>query len=63
MGSITPCYRHARRTWIAACADCTAWHLATAVARRDGRGGPDPSRPPSVPSPVLPGHHPRTETT
>jgi hypothetical protein len=35
MTATTPCYRHSRGTWIAACADCTAWHLAAAVGRRD----------------------------
>ena len=30
-----PCYRHRRRTWIASCADCTAWHLAALTARSD----------------------------
>ena len=36
MPSVTPCYRHPRTTWIAACADCTTWHLA-AVLTPDGR--------------------------
>jgi hypothetical protein len=38
----TRCYRHTR--WIAACPDCTAWHLAhlphratTAAAQHTGR--------------------------
>jgi hypothetical protein len=36
MTSMTPCYRHSRRgLWMAACADCTSWHLAEEVARRD----------------------------
>jgi hypothetical protein len=34
MTATTPCYRHSRGTWIAACSDCTAWHLAVAVGRR-----------------------------
>jgi len=32
-----PCYRHPRDVWIAGCADCTAWHLAVVIARRDAR--------------------------
>jgi hypothetical protein len=35
MTATTPCYRHRRRTWMLACPDCTAWHLAAALARRD----------------------------
>jgi hypothetical protein len=31
----TLCYRHPREVWIAACTDCTTWHLAAARARRD----------------------------
>jgi hypothetical protein len=31
----TPCYRHPRKVWLAACPDCTAWHLATLRDRRD----------------------------
>ena len=30
----TPCQRHSRRTWMAYCPDCTAWHLTVARARR-----------------------------
>ena len=37
MSATTQCYRHPRGTWIASCTDCTAWHLADAVARRDRR--------------------------
>jgi hypothetical protein len=33
--STRQCYRHPRGTWIASCADCTAWHLVDAVARRN----------------------------
>src|SRR4051794_4277978 len=29
------CYRHERGVWMAYCSDCTAWHLAALVARRD----------------------------
>jgi hypothetical protein len=35
MTAPTPCSRHRRRVWMAACPDCTAWHLAVALARRD----------------------------
>jgi hypothetical protein len=35
MPATTPCYRHARGTWMAARADCTAWHMA-AIARCGG---------------------------
>jgi hypothetical protein len=35
MTTTTPCYRHPREVWIAACPDCTTWHLAAARARRD----------------------------
>jgi hypothetical protein len=35
MTATTPCYRHSRGVWIAACPDCTAWHLEGEVARRD----------------------------
>ena len=36
MTATTPCYRHSRRgIWMAACADCTSWHLADEVSRRD----------------------------
>ena len=34
MTATTPCYRHSRGVWIAACDDCTTWHLAAALARR-----------------------------
>ena len=34
MTATTPCYRHSRGVWIAACDDCTSWHLAVAVGRR-----------------------------
>jgi hypothetical protein len=35
MTPTTPCYRHPRRVWMVACPDCTAWHMAVALARRD----------------------------
>jgi hypothetical protein len=35
MTTTTPCYQHPREVWIAACPDCTTWHLAAARARRD----------------------------
>jgi hypothetical protein len=35
MTPTTPCYRHPRRVWMAACPDCTAWHMAVALARRN----------------------------
>ena len=35
MAKPTQCYRHSRRSWIANCPDCTAWHLASARADRD----------------------------
>jgi hypothetical protein len=34
MTATTPCYRHSRGVWIAACDDCTTWYLAAAIARR-----------------------------
>ncbi|MCU1603900.1 MAG: hypothetical protein JWP46_365 [Modestobacter sp.] len=34
MTATTPCYRHPRGVWIAACTDCTAWYLTAALARR-----------------------------
>ena len=34
----TPCYRHSREIWMVACPDCTAWHMAVALARRDEVG-------------------------
>ena len=34
MPALNPCYRHPRKVWMAACADCTAWHLAIEIARR-----------------------------
>jgi hypothetical protein len=33
MTATTPCYRHPR--WLVACRDCTAFHLAVAIAHRD----------------------------
>jgi alpha-D-ribose 1-methylphosphonate 5-triphosphate diphosphatase PhnM len=33
------CYRHRRGIWLASCDDCTAWHLADAVARRGEMAG------------------------
>jgi hypothetical protein len=35
MTTTTRCYRHPREVWIAACPDCTTWHLAAARAHRD----------------------------
>ena len=35
MTATTPCYRHPREIWMAACSDCTAWHMAVALAHRD----------------------------
>jgi hypothetical protein len=58
MIATTPCYRHSRTTWIASCSDCTAWHLAAALAGRGApaRGAADfaaltPSRPLTNPRP------------
>jgi hypothetical protein len=31
----SPCYRHRRTLWIVGCAECTEYHLAAAIARRD----------------------------
>ncbi|MGY1690777.1 hypothetical protein [Geodermatophilus sp. SYSU D01105] len=47
----TPCSRHARSVWIASCADCTAWHLAGALADRDN---PAPGAAGSPPEPRDP---------
>ncbi len=33
MTATTPCYRHFRRAWMAACPECTAWHLADSLGR------------------------------
>ncbi len=38
MTATTPCYRHSRRAWMAACPECTAWNLAASLAQRDGFG-------------------------
>jgi hypothetical protein len=35
MAPSTHCPRHAPRIWMASCPDCTAWHLARAIALRD----------------------------
>jgi hypothetical protein len=35
MTATTPCYRHPRGVWIAACTECTAWYLTAAIARRE----------------------------
>ncbi len=38
-----PCTRHRASVWLASCADCTSWHLAAQIARRNGGspvGGP-----------------------
>ena len=35
MSTTTPCYRHARKVWIASCDDCTAWHMALVSSPRD----------------------------
>jgi hypothetical protein len=29
MNEHAPCTRHHRHVWMASCAECTAWHLAT----------------------------------
>jgi hypothetical protein len=42
MTTTTPCYRHSRQVWLAACPDCTAWHLAAACARRDAAAAVSP---------------------
>ncbi len=34
--SARPCARHRATVWMAYCADCTAWHLAAQLARRNG---------------------------
>ena len=34
MTATTPCYRHSRGPWIAACPAWTAWHPAVTVGRR-----------------------------
>ncbi len=47
----TPCYRHSRGVWLAACPDCTAWHLSRLGVRRSDAGsilphsGPAPTGP------------------
>lgn len=38
MSVAPPCTRHARSVWMAYCPACTAWHLAVAIALRDGKG-------------------------
>jgi hypothetical protein len=35
MSTTTPCYRHARKVWIASCDDCTAWHMALVSSPHD----------------------------
>lgn len=30
-----PCYRHRSTLWMVSCPECTAYHLAAAIARRD----------------------------
>ena len=35
MPSLTRCHRHATNVWMAYCPDCTAWHLALQMARRN----------------------------
>jgi hypothetical protein len=42
MTTTTPCYRHPREVWIAACPDCTSWHLAAARAHRHEVGALSP---------------------
>jgi hypothetical protein len=46
MSTITPCYRHARKGWIASCDDCTAWHMASVNSLR----GNDRRKQPSFPA-------------
>jgi hypothetical protein len=36
MPVLPACTRHDRHVWMACCPDCTAWHLAVEIARRDG---------------------------
>lgn len=31
-----PCTRHRATVWLASCPDCTTWHLAAQIARRNG---------------------------
>src|SRR3954451_6865559 len=45
-----PCTRHARHTWMAWCPECTAWHLAVEIVRRDAG------------APAASGHPPRRST-
>ena len=33
--ALRPCYRHASEVWIAYCPDCTVWHLAVQMTRRN----------------------------
>jgi hypothetical protein len=61
-----PCTRHARRVWLAYCPDCTAWHLAIQIARRDGltsaaapESGMTHSRPAAQTRRRSPQHHRR----
>jgi hypothetical protein len=35
MTASTRCFRHSAHVWIASCDDCTAWHLASEIARRN----------------------------
>jgi len=35
MSPSRPCARHRTTVWMAYCPDCTAWHLAAEIARRD----------------------------
>jgi hypothetical protein len=34
MTPVRPCYRHSRKVWMAACEDCTTWHIAVRTAGR-----------------------------
>jgi hypothetical protein len=54
MSTSTPCYRHPRNVWLASCDDCTAWHLAAAIARRDRASASPESRHVAVLRPPLP---------
>jgi hypothetical protein len=36
MAPTGPCTRHSARIWMAYCAPCAAWHVARAIALRDG---------------------------
>ncbi len=59
MAPNSPCTRHTR-VWIAACPDCTAWHLPRQRARRVSTATPQPTPPVAAPSPRA---HPATAAT